>query len=196
MLQGFDAVTGGLAAGVRDLADGRAYNPQPFRRPLPPYPEDEWARLTETCRSITDVAFAAHREALADAVSGQDPSSGGWTRRNVQWLLVHHGPLSMNAAVEHMSWSAKTIRKQGSFYQATDELFPRLDVEIAYRLLFVFRTRSTWLLSSSHVCQVSLGRKLGLAGSDDRFDRADPSARSTSADSLSDVMKERGLRSP
>jgi hypothetical protein len=136
MLQGFDTVTGGLTAGVRDLADGRAYNPQPFRRPLPPYPEEEWARLTETCRSITDVAFAAHREALADAVSGQDPCSGGWTLRNVRWLLVHHGPLSMNAVVEHMGWSAKTIRKQGGFYEATDELFPKLDVVIAYRLLF------------------------------------------------------------
>jgi hypothetical protein len=33
---GFTAVGGVLDAGVRELAEGRAYNIQPFRRPLPP----------------------------------------------------------------------------------------------------------------------------------------------------------------
>jgi len=136
MLLGFDAATGGLDAGVRDLAAGRAYNPQPFRCPLPPYPELGWARLTQTCRSIIDIAFAAHREALADAEKGCDPRTGGWTRQNVRWLLTRRGPLGTHALAEHMGWSAQTIRTRGGFYETSAELFPTTDVVIAYRLLF------------------------------------------------------------
>lgn len=136
MLQGFDTATGALATGVRELAEGRAFNPQPFRRALPPYPEPEWQRLTETCRSVIDTAYAGHREALADAAAGHDPCSDGWTRRNVRWLLTRRGPLSMNAIAEHMGSSAQTIRKYGGFYEASDELFPTADVVIGYRLLF------------------------------------------------------------
>jgi hypothetical protein len=136
MLEGFDIATGGLAVGVRELAAGRAFNPQAFRRALPPYPEQEWQRLTEICRSITDTTYACHREALADAAKGQDPSCGAWTRRNARWLLIHRGPLSMNAIAGHMGWSARAIRKRGGFYEASAELFPTVDVVIAYRLLF------------------------------------------------------------
>ena len=50
MLQGFAAAGGVLDAGVAELADGRAYNLQPFRRPLPPYPEIVWDRLTRPAR--------------------------------------------------------------------------------------------------------------------------------------------------
>lgn len=136
MLQGFDAATGGLADRVRDLAAGRAYNPQPFRRPLPPYSEQEWARLTATCRSITDTAFAAHREALTDAAKGQDPYPGGWTPQNLRWLLAHRGPLSTTAFSNHVGCSEGAVRKQGGFYEAGAELFPGMDVVVAYRLLF------------------------------------------------------------
>lgn len=136
MLQGFDTATGALAAGVRELAEGRAFNPQPYRRVLPPYPEQEWQRLTETCRSIIGTAYAGHRKALADAAKGHDPRSGGWTRRNVRWLLAQHGPLSMNAITGHMGWSAQTIREYGGFYEASNELFLTADVVIGYRLAF------------------------------------------------------------
>lgn len=132
MLQGFDTAIGGLAAGVRELAAGRAFNPQAFRRALPPYSEQEWRRLTETCLSIIDTAYAAHREALADAAKGKDPCSGGWTRRNVRWLLTQRGPLSMNTWTRHTGWSAQTIRRRGGFYEVSDELFPTVDVVIAY----------------------------------------------------------------
>ena len=55
MLLGLAAAGGTLDARVRELAEGRAYNPQPFRRPLPPYPEAVWSRLTEACQSaVTD----------------------------------------------------------------------------------------------------------------------------------------------
>ena len=138
MLQGFDQATGGtvLAAPARDLAAGRAYNPQPYRRPLPPYPEAEWARLTQTCQSITQAAFAVHRHALADAARGQDPRSGGWSLRNVRWLLSRCGPLSTAALGRHMGCSVETIRRHEGFYAASAELFPDMDVVVAYRLLF------------------------------------------------------------
>jgi hypothetical protein len=139
MLQGFAAVTGGLAGPVRELVDGRAYTPQRHRRPLPPYPEAEWAQLTTTCRSVTQAAFAAHQQALADAARGQDPRSGGWSLRNLRWLLTHTGPLSTSAFSRHMGRSDQTLREHhdlGDFYQAGTELFPSVDVVVAYRLLF------------------------------------------------------------
>ncbi len=139
MLQGFDAVTGGLAGPVRDLVTGRAYNPQRHRRPLPPYPEAEWTELITTCRSVTDTAFAAHQQALADAARGQDPRSGGWSLRNLRWLLTRTGPLSTSAFSRHMGRSDQTLREHhnvGDFYAAGAELFPGVDVVVAYRLLF------------------------------------------------------------
>jgi len=137
-LQGFDQATGGteLAAPVRELVAGRAYNLQPYRQALPPYPEAEWARLTQTCQSITNGAFAAHRHALADAARGQDPRSGGWSLRNLRWLLARSGPLSTRALAQQLGCSMQTVRERGGFYQASAELFPNLDVVIAYRLLF------------------------------------------------------------
>ena len=35
------------------------------RRPLPPYSEDEWQRLTAVCRQQVDDSYATHRRALA-----------------------------------------------------------------------------------------------------------------------------------
>src|SRR5574341_1058729 len=129
MLHGFDQATGGLAAPARELVAGRAYNPQPYRRALPPYPEAEWARLTRTCQSITDAAFAAHRDALADAATGQDPRSGGWSLRNLRWLLARTGPLSTRALAQQLGCSMQAIRERDGFYQAGAELFPNLDNE-------------------------------------------------------------------
>jgi hypothetical protein len=42
----------------------------------------------------------------------------------------------MNAVVEHMGWSAGTVRQRGGFYEADAELFPSVDVVVGYRLLF------------------------------------------------------------
>ena len=136
MLQGFDQATGGLAGSVRELVAGRAYNPQPNHRALPPYPEAEWTQLTQACQSIAETAFAAHRHALADAARGQDPRSGGWSLRNLRWLLARSGPLGTSAFARQLGCSAQTIRQRGGFYQASAELFPSLDTVIAYRLLF------------------------------------------------------------
>jgi len=136
MLQGFDLSTGGLSAQARELAAGRAYNPQPFRRPLPPYSEMEWASLTETCRSIIDASFTAHRNALVDAEGGEDPASGGWTQKNLRWLGAHRGPLATAELSAHIGRSTLTTEMRRVSYLVTTELFPSLDVVIAYRLAF------------------------------------------------------------
>ena len=47
MLRAYQGAGGALDPAVAELAAGRACNPQPFRRALPPYGETERARLTE-----------------------------------------------------------------------------------------------------------------------------------------------------
>ena len=61
---------GTVDPGVAELAAGRNFNPLSFRRPLPPYREAEWDRLTATCAEAAGTAFAAHKEALAAAARG------------------------------------------------------------------------------------------------------------------------------
>ena len=136
MLVGFDAATGGLARDVRELAEGRAFNPQPFRRALPPYPEDEWARLAEVCTAVVEESFAAHREALAGAARGQDPAVDGWSLDNLRWLLSRRGPSTVVDVGAHLCVSAQTVRKRGGIAQATTGLFPHLEVTVAYLLAF------------------------------------------------------------
>jgi hypothetical protein len=136
MLEAFDTTTGGLAEGVREFAAGRYYNPQRNHRPLPPYREGEWARLSGTCRLIVDEAFSAHKAALATAARGQHPSIGGWTEQNLQWLLARTGPVSTIGLGRQTGRSDQTIRRRGGFGEASTQMFPHLDVVVAYQLLF------------------------------------------------------------
>ena len=135
MLQGLRAAGGRLDPGVVELAEGRAFNPQPNHRQLPPYREAEWGRLTQTCRAITDDAFAAHKEALAAAARGQHPNSGGWTPANVRWLLARLGPVSAAGFAAALGCTAGAVQQRGGFVQASRDMFPTQDVVIAYRLL-------------------------------------------------------------
>ncbi|MGH9058013.1 MAG: hypothetical protein ACRDZY_00630 [Acidimicrobiales bacterium] len=136
MLVGFDTATGGLTKAVRELAEGRAFNPQPYRRPLPPYPEAEWARLTDACRATIDESFAAHRATLAGAARGQDPAIGGWGPDNLAWLLARTGPSTVTGLGAHVGISAQTVRKRGGVAEASRALFPHTDVTVAYLLSF------------------------------------------------------------
>ena len=45
LVEGYARSGGRLGDGVLELAAGRHFNIQPYRRPLPPYSEDEWQRL-------------------------------------------------------------------------------------------------------------------------------------------------------
>jgi len=57
-LDAFACDGGTLHPAVAELAAGRNFNPVSFRRPLPPYREAEWERLTATCAEATSMAFA------------------------------------------------------------------------------------------------------------------------------------------
>lgn len=136
MLQGFDTATGELSSRARELVEGRAFNPQPFRRVLPPYREAEWDRLIRTCRTITDETFTAHKNALAAAERGRHPNDGGWSPDNLRWLLARVGPVGTAGFGRHLGCSEHVVRNRGGILQVSTELFPALDVVIAYRLLF------------------------------------------------------------
>ncbi|MHB1716474.1 MAG: hypothetical protein ACYCV5_03945 [Acidimicrobiales bacterium] len=136
MLVGFDVATGGLTDAVRELAEGRAFNPQPYRRALPPYPEAEWARLTQACSATMEDSFSAQRAALVRAARGRDPATGGWSEDNLAWLLSHIGPSTLARVGAHMGTSAQTVRERGGFPEASTGLFPHLEVTAAYVLAF------------------------------------------------------------
>jgi len=135
MLRAYQAAGGTLDPGVAELAAGRAYNPQLFRRPLPPYGEAQWARLTEVCRSVTADSYRAHKAALGAAARGGDPKDAGPSGDNLRWLLVRSGPSRTEDVAAQVGASAGVVRQAG-LLQAGRDLFPHLDVAIAYILLF------------------------------------------------------------
>ena len=138
LVEGFARSGGTLGDGVLELAAGRHFNLQPFRRPLPPYPEVEWQRLITACRQVVDESYAAHRRALAAIEQGSDPRESGWTWENFCWLLARLGPVStpVFARAIGVTHSVFHNRRPPAFYDALRALFPHLDGVIAYRLLF------------------------------------------------------------
>ncbi|MGH9062486.1 MAG: hypothetical protein ACRD0L_00625 [Acidimicrobiales bacterium] len=136
MLVGFYTATGGLAEAVGELAGGRAFNLQPYRRALPPYPEAEWARIGDACTATIEESNASHQKALAAAARGQDPATGDWSSDNLAWLLAHAGPSTVAGLGAHVGISVQTARKRGGFAEASRGLFPHLDVTVAYLLAF------------------------------------------------------------
>jgi len=121
---------------VAELVAGRNFNQIPFRRPLPPYREAEWERLAAVCEKIAGTAFTAHKEALAAASRGTHPGKGRWSRENVAWLLARTGPAGAEQTGQLTGCSSGTVRRRTGFQEVSADLFPALDVVIAYRLLF------------------------------------------------------------
>ena len=136
LLRGFQSAGGHLDAKVAELAAGRAYNPQRNHHQLPPYHEAEWDRLTRTCRAIVDDSFASHKRALAAAERGRHPRDGGWSGDNLRWLLARVGPVGIVGFGLRLGCSDNVVRQRGGVLEASRDLFPGLDVVIAYRLLF------------------------------------------------------------
>jgi hypothetical protein len=138
LVEGYARSGGALHAGVLELAAGRHFNIQPNRQPLPPYPEVEWQRLTEVCRQLVDDSYAAHRRALEAVRQGHHPGESSWTWQNFCWLLARLGPVATPRVVAELGMTYSAFRHRGSsvFYQALQDVFPHLDVVIAYRLLF------------------------------------------------------------
>ena len=136
MLVGFHHGGGHLDALVAELAAGRAYNPRPnHHRPLPPYREGEWERLTSTARRIVDESFAAHKSALAAAKRGRHPREGGWSEDNLAHLVARVGPVGVVGFAQHLGCSPNVVRQRGGVLEASRALFPTLNVVIAYKLL-------------------------------------------------------------
>jgi hypothetical protein len=136
MLAALDTVGGGvLQPGVRALVDGRHFTPTQRSSPLVPYTEQEWQRLHQVCRRMVDEAFTAHRRASVAAARGQDPREGGWDEDNRRWLLRRLGPSSDRQIGEYLSCDGSWVQKRGGIRTASDELFPDVNVVIAYRLL-------------------------------------------------------------
>lgn len=136
MLHGFQVAGGNLDAKLAELAAGRAYNPQRNHHQLPPYPEDEWEQLTRVCRRLVDESFTQHKHALAAAGRGRHPREHGWSEDNLRWLLAQVGPVGIIAFGQHLGCSDNVVRQRGGVLEASRDLFPSLDVVIAYRLLF------------------------------------------------------------
>ena len=61
---------------------------------------------------------------------------GGWTQKNLRRLLARVGPVGTAGLARHLGCSPDVMRKRGGILGPSAELFPVLDVVIAYRLLF------------------------------------------------------------
>ena len=130
-LEAFARDGGTIDPGVAELVAGRNFNPVSFRRPLPPYREAEWERLTATCAGAADTAFAAHKEALAAAARGTHPGEGGWSRENLAWLLARTGPVTAARFGQLAGCSHHAVLNRGGFPAVSADLFPPLDVVIS-----------------------------------------------------------------
>lgn len=135
MILGFAAAGGTLDAGVRELAEGRPFRLRAARRPLPPYTEGEWSRLTEASLAVVTAAYREHQDALARAARGQDPVIGGCDLDNLRWLLARNGPMAARSVAAHTGTCAKAALR-AEVLHASSGLFPHMDVTTAYLLLF------------------------------------------------------------
>jgi hypothetical protein len=138
LIEGYARAGGVLSDGVLELATGRHFNIQPNRPPLQPYPETEWQRLTDLCRTLVDESYAEHRRALRAVRQGCHPDEGGWTWESFCWLIARLGPLGTPELARAIGVSHSVLRRRGApvFDEALQAVFPHLDVVIAYRLLF------------------------------------------------------------
>ncbi|MEV6675115.1 hypothetical protein [Streptomyces sp. NPDC051162] len=136
MVTAFAHGGGTLVDGVLPLAAGRNFNIQPNHHTLPPYSETEWQRLTEICTRLIDDSYSAHRRSLAAIPQARHPLEGGWTPENLRWLLAGIGPVSIVDFGRHTGASQQVVHRRGGFHDAVRDLFPTLDLLIAYRLLF------------------------------------------------------------
>lgn len=143
LLRRLDDLHGVLGPDVRELVDGRLYNPnrRRTRSSLPPYSETEWVRLIEACRAVIKPAFTGYRQARALAEGGQDPTGAGWSEQSIQWLLLHRGPDA--AAV--LAATVRQCRRRpdavpaalypGGIPEGLAGLYPEPDVVKAYQVL-------------------------------------------------------------
>ncbi|WP_158894600.1 hypothetical protein [Amycolatopsis anabasis] len=144
LLRRLDDLHDMLRPDVRELVDGRLYNPnfRSNRRSLQPYTETEWSRLIETCRSMIRTSFAGYRDARAMAERAADPRTSGWSADSVQWLLLHRGPDAgrvlgtRERRCGHRPDAVPPELYPGGIVEAVADLFPPTEVVKAYQVLF------------------------------------------------------------
>lgn len=143
-----DDVTGVLRPDVRELIDGRLYNPntRQLRKTLPPYSESEWDRLAAASRSVVKESFAAYEQARAQAERGGDPWTAGWTEENVQWMLLKQGPQAADVLGQRIRrphgrrYGIPPELYPGGVPEAIAPLYPQWEVVRAYQILFGIHT--------------------------------------------------------
>ena len=139
LVEGYARSGGRLGEGVLELAAGRHFNIQPYRRPLPPYYGGRMASADRGLPTAGRCFHAAHRQALASVPGGRHPGTGAWSHQNFCWLLSTLGPIGSCEAAEAIDMSINVFRHRGTtavFHEAALAMFPHLEVVIAYRLLF------------------------------------------------------------
>lgn len=141
MLVRADDLHGLLKPDVRDFIQGRLFKTLSRRdkKPLPPYSEAEWKRLTDTCRRVVKESYAAHLRVGEIAGQGQDPREcGEWTWTNMRWAYANLGP---DLAGQLATWSAdhpSGLTRDAFPFTMPElivDLFPSVATVWAYRLL-------------------------------------------------------------
>ncbi|BAJ29280.1 MULTISPECIES: hypothetical protein [Kitasatospora] len=139
MLLRLDDIHSVLKPDVRGLVAGRSYSAHlRDKKPLPPYSEGEWARLTEACQRIVKLDFGRFKDAMAAAGRGRDPYEGGWSVDNVRWAMATWGPIEAAPVVSWRRDHPSGLSVNSFPYQAvkdTEVLFPNTGTIIAYRVL-------------------------------------------------------------
>ena len=102
MLLGLAAAGGGWTRGSGSWPGPRTINPQPFRRPLPPYPEIVWTRLTQACQAaVTDGLPGAPGGPGRGGRAARIPPPEGCDLDNLRWLLARNGPMAIRDVAAH-----------------------------------------------------------------------------------------------
>lgn len=134
LLQGCGAL---LEPELAAFAKGRAVKRRMASKPLAPYSEREWRDLEAGLRELTQGLLRAHREVVALAKLGPDPSERGMNRQNLAHLLLERGPLTASGVADALGVSlfvfdaAKTDVKS-----LRDALYPAAHDTFALRMLF------------------------------------------------------------
>ncbi|KIU14481.1 hypothetical protein [Mycolicibacterium llatzerense] len=145
MLLGIEPTIATLDPTLRAHLNGRLRKQTPKGLPYRPYTSTEWQRLTECCTDIIDSAWQRHHDMLVIAKKGRSPRSSPVSVKSLGWLMLRRGPMSRED-VERFIGRQLRPRAAGVNYegqwvrQVRESLFPTLEVQIAYRLLFGIQT--------------------------------------------------------
>ncbi|MFD8863477.1 hypothetical protein ACFV1F_03565 [Streptomyces sp. NPDC059590] len=124
-------------ADLRAYAEGRAVKRRSPTKPLQPYSEREWKELESGLREEVRAWIAVHRETIALAKLGPDPSDRGMNRQNLSHLLLEHGPLTVTGMAGHLDISGAVLHAaKADLLPLRNALYPTVHEVFAFRMLF------------------------------------------------------------